>query len=268
MGNHEGYPYPNFNDKKYIMNKILTFFLSLAMIVIAADTAQAGNPDRQGEAGAYELLMNPWARSSGLHTLNTGMISGVEAMRLNVAGLSRAVGTEIIASNAIYLQGTDITMNAFGFSSSIGNGSTIGVSLMALDFGEIRETTTNQPEGTGATFSPSFFNIGIGYSHIFENKVSVGIAFRGVSERIANAAASTFAIDAGVQYVTGDNDNFKFGISLRNIGAPMRFELATRAYLPSPSDATQSTPNPQCPSSNELKAWSGSHQISQACSSM
>ena len=22
-----------------------------------------GNPDRQGEAGAYELLLNPWART-------------------------------------------------------------------------------------------------------------------------------------------------------------------------------------------------------------
>ena len=44
----------------------------------------AGNPDRQGEAGAYELLLNPWARSAGLHTISTSMIKGVESMRLNV----------------------------------------------------------------------------------------------------------------------------------------------------------------------------------------
>jgi hypothetical protein len=30
-------------------------------------------------------------------------------------------------------------------------------------------------------------------------------------------------LDAGVQYVTGENDNFKFGISLRNVGSKMRF---------------------------------------------
>ena len=31
----------------------------------------AGNPDRQGEAGAVQLLMNPWAPSAGLHSLGT-----------------------------------------------------------------------------------------------------------------------------------------------------------------------------------------------------
>ena len=32
-----------------------------------------------------------------------------------------------------------------------------------------------------------------------------------------------FALDAGVQYVTGPQDNFKFGISLRNIGSRMTY---------------------------------------------
>ena len=32
-----------------------------------------------------------------------------------------------------------------------------------------------------------------------------------------------WAIDAGVQYVSGEKDNFKLGISLRNIGSPMQF---------------------------------------------
>ena len=56
----------------------------------------AGNPDRQGEAGANELLFNPWARSAGLHSMNTASIMGVEAMRLNIAGLARVPGTELL----------------------------------------------------------------------------------------------------------------------------------------------------------------------------
>ena len=42
------------------MRFILPFILGL---VIFLGTANAGNPDRQGEAGATELLLNPWARS-------------------------------------------------------------------------------------------------------------------------------------------------------------------------------------------------------------
>ena len=49
----------------------------------------AGNPDRQGEAGAYELTINPWARAAALHSMHTSMVWGVEAMWHNPAGLSK-----------------------------------------------------------------------------------------------------------------------------------------------------------------------------------
>ena len=42
----------------------------------------AGNPDRQGEAGGYELLLNPWARNAGLHAMSTSFAYGVEAMQI------------------------------------------------------------------------------------------------------------------------------------------------------------------------------------------
>lgn len=183
-----------------------------------------GNPDRQGEAGAYELIMNPWARSAGLHTMNTAGIRGVEAMRLNVAGLSRIEGTELLIGHTIYLAGTDIGMNAIGIAQKVGEKGTFGLSIMALDIGDIAVTTTESPEGTGATFSPNFVNIGLSYAHLFENKVSVGVTLRGISESTADLQAFGFAIDAGVQYVTGDNDEFKFGISLRNVGSPMNYK--------------------------------------------
>ncbi len=203
------------------MKKILT----LCIVLCAASCILfAGNPDRQGEAGAYELLMNPWAKSAGLHTINTASITGVEAMRLNPAGVSRTMGTEIALSHTFYLVGTDIGLNAAGFSQQVGKSGAFGVSIMAVDVGDIPITTTSQPEGTGSTFSPSFFNIGLSYAHMFENKVSVGVTLRAVSESTSDLNANGFAVDAGVQYVSGDNDEFKFGISLRNVGSPMSFK--------------------------------------------
>ena len=84
------------------MNKILYKFGSLVLAVLVATSVWAGNPDRQGEAGAPELLMNPWARSAGLHTMTTSMITGAEAMRLNIAGLARINKTEVILANTQY----------------------------------------------------------------------------------------------------------------------------------------------------------------------
>lgn len=205
------------------MNKLLYSLLAVLLLGAVSVPAFAGNPDRQGEAGAYELLMTPYARTAGLHAMNTSSVSGVESMHLNVAGMSRINKTEITLGHAIYLQGTGININAFGLAQRIGKNGAFGLSLMALDFGDIRVTTTDQPEGTGATYSPSFFNLAFSYAHTFENKVSVGVLFRGVSESTSDISAFGFAIDAGVQYVTGPQDNFKFGISLRNIGSRMAF---------------------------------------------
>ena len=202
------------------MKKIFTLVI---ITLFSAQLAFAGNPDRQGEAGAYELLMTPWARTAGLHTLNTSLASGVEAMRVNVAGLSRINKTEIVLGNMQYLVPSSISMNALGLAQRFSSSGVFGVSLVSLNFGDIPVTTTDLPEGTGATYSPNFFHLALSYAHTFENKVSVGILFRTISESIADVNAFGFGIDAGVQYVTGPKDNFKFGISLRNIGAPMQF---------------------------------------------
>lgn len=204
-------------------NSLYPIFLALLLAISPMVSLQAGNPDRQGEAGAYELLMVPYARTAGLHLMNTAFISGVESIRLNVAGLARINKTEIVLGSAQYLKGTGINMSSLGLAQKAGENGAFGFSLMALDFGDIPVTTTLQPEGTGSTFSPTFFNLGLSYAHIFENKISVGVTVRVISEALADVTASAVALDAGVQYVTGPQENFKFGISLRNVGSRMSF---------------------------------------------
>ncbi len=203
--------------------KQLRYLLSVSLLFLIPLVVTAGNPDRQGEAGAYELLLNPWARSAGIHSMSTSLVNGVEAMNLNIAGMIRINKSELVIAHTILYDGTGMSLNSVGYTQRVGQSGAFGLTVCSVDFGDIAVTTTAQPEGTGATYSPNFFNMGISYAHIFENKVSVGILVRGVSESIADVSAFGFAIDAGVQYVTGPEDNFKFGISLRNVGSPMKF---------------------------------------------
>lgn len=215
------------------------YFYTFIFICFAGASVIAGNPDRQGEAGAAELLLNPWARSAGLHSMTTASVSGVEAMRINVAGLSRIGKGELTVANTRLYEGSDIGINALGFATKVGSSGAFGISLVSMDFGDIPVTTTAQPEGTGATYSPSFFNLGIGYAYTYENKISVGVLFRAISETLPDVSASGFAIDAGVQYVSGDKDEFKLGIGLRNIGSPMQYTgegLTFRAEVPDPDE--------------------------------
>lgn len=201
------------------MKKIIIGFISGLMAI----SAFAGNPDRQGESGANELLFNPWARSAGLHSINTASIKGVEAMRLNIAGLSRVLKGELVLANSRVFEGTGLSLTAGGYATKIGGNGTLGISITSLSFGEIPVTVVDQPSGTGGTFRPNFSNIGVGYSYLYANKISVGILFRGISESLPDLNAFGFGIDAGVQYVSGEKDNFRLGISLNNIGSPMKF---------------------------------------------
>ncbi len=200
---------------------------NLIIIMLAAvctfQTVEAGNPDRAGEAGAYELLINPWARSSGLYSLNTARTTGLEAMRVNVAGLAHVLKTEVVFTRSLWLQGSDINISAFGLAQKVGESNAIGISLMSMDFGEIERTTSLQPEGGVGVFKPSFLNIGIAYSRAFSNSIYAGMLVRVISERIDDVSASGIALDLGIQYVTGPTDNIRFGISLRNVGTPMKF---------------------------------------------
>ncbi|MEO6166033.1 MAG: PorV/PorQ family protein [Chitinophagales bacterium] len=199
----------------------------ILLLLLASFSSFAGNKDRQGEAGASELLINPWARSSGWDGLNTACIHGIEALNLNVAGLAFTRKTELVFTHTNWLGGTGISFNNLGFSQSLGKGGgVLGISIMSIDFGDIPITTTTAPEGGLGTYSPQFFNGALAYSKVFSNSIYGGFALRVISESLADVNAIGVAFDAGIQYVTGpkaDPTRVKFGIALRNVGAPMKY---------------------------------------------
>ncbi len=185
----------------------------------------AGNKDRVGQAGATELLINPWARSSGMHSLNQASTRGLEAMRLNVGGLAFTNKTQVILASGRWLSGSDITLTTFGIAQAVGETGVLGVNVSSMSFGEITRTTTANPDlGTGGTYRPSYTNIGIAYSKSFSESIHGGVLIRVITHSISDVTSSGVAFDTGIQYVTGDDDQIKFGISLRNVGTPMKFK--------------------------------------------
>jgi opacity protein-like surface antigen len=200
-------------------------FAVIIFLGAAGYSVYAGNPDRAGEAGAYELLINPWARSSGFNGMNSARVEGLESMMLNVAGLTFTRKTEIAFSHTRWLSGSGVSLNAAGLAYAMGKHkeNVLGVSFMSVGVGDIERTTITSPEGGIGTFKPSFMNIGLAYSRAFSKSIRAGILFRLVNQRIDDLTATGFAIDAGIQYVTGKRENIRFGIALRNVGSPMKY---------------------------------------------
>jgi hypothetical protein len=221
--------------------------MSLLVVGLAASTAVfAGNGDRAGQAGATQLLINPWARSSGWAGANQASIRGLEAMNFNVAGTAFTKKTELIFSRTQWLKGSGININAFGFTQRLGKkegAGVLGLSVMSIDAGDIMITTVELPEGGIGTYKPRFTNIHLSYAKAFSNSIYGGIAVKMISEAIPDANAMGVAFDAGVQYVTGKRDHIRFGIALRNVGPKMRYSgdgLSFRGTVPNGNTQTVS----------------------------
>jgi hypothetical protein len=204
------------------MMKSLKYFI-LFVTLVSSVTVKAGNPERSGQAGASQLLINPYARNSGMVGSNSAKVRGLEAQFLNIAGTAFTRKTEVIFNRSNWLQGTGIYVNTFGLTQGVGEAGTLGFGVVAINGGKIDITTEDQPEGGLGSYTPTFYNISLSYARIFSNSVYGGLNIKLINEQIPNVAARGVAIDAGIQYQTGKSNEIHIGIALKNWGPKMYY---------------------------------------------
>ncbi|MBO4654057.1 MAG: PorV/PorQ family protein [Bacteroidales bacterium] len=197
----------------------------------------AGNRDRSGQAGAQHLLIDPWARSTGWGTAGVAEIRGLEAMYSNIGGMAFVNKTELAFSHTRYLvgSGAGIGISSFAIAQHLRSTNkethvtrdfgVLGVSFYTMGFGDVAITSEAQPEGNQGTFSPKLSYLAIHYAKSFNDFIHGGVSIKVVTETgAADAKATGVALDAGVQYLTGRFKNFKIGLTLKNIGLPMKYK--------------------------------------------
>jgi hypothetical protein len=193
------------------------FILLLSLVYFTNSDAQE---NRTGTASGNQLLIPVGTVGIGMGGAVVATTTGIEAMYWNPAGLASYGKGELMFSSMNYL--ADIKVSYFGASANISGVGTLGLTIKSLDFGEIPVTTDNQPEGTGATYSPSFITAGLTYSRLFTDRVSVGITGKFITETIGNVTATAIATDIGIQYKTPFD--LKIGVAIRNLGTKMRYQ--------------------------------------------
>ena len=127
-----------------MLYKKITFCFA---IMLTFSFSYAGNEDRAGSAGATELLINPWAKSSSWGSAGISSVNGLEAIFLNVAGLAYAEQTEIQFSRTNWLGSiTGIGLNAAGLAQKVGESGVFGISFVGMNYGDLQITTTELPD--------------------------------------------------------------------------------------------------------------------------
>jgi hypothetical protein len=195
-------------------------YLAVFLIGLASvSNLSAGNPDRVGSAGADQLLINPWVKSSGWGGANSASVMGLESLYGNVAGLAFVDKTELIFARTSWI--ADIPINSFGFAQRMNESSVLALAITSISIADIDRTTELLPDGGIGTYTISATNLNLGYSKTFSNSIYGGFAVKAIIEGTSDVSASGIALDAGIQYVTGSQDHVKFGIALKNVGPTM-----------------------------------------------
>lgn len=205
------------------LSMCLAILMALALISV---TATAGGGNRTGTNSGDQLLIPVGARGIALGSSYSAGITGLSAIYYNPAGLSAS------RQNA---EATFSHMSSFGeigvdyaaVGAQFAGFGHLAFSIKSLSFGDIEKTTERNPDGTGATYSPSFVALGLTYSRALTDRIRAGLTATLVSETIDRVSASNVAFDIGVQYQgLAGLRGLSLGVTLRHLGGNMQYEGA------------------------------------------
>lgn len=200
----------------------MVMLLLLAGLTTTSLYAGAGN--RTGSSGASELLIPVGTRDIALGGATIATTRGVEALFYNPAGMAKMTSSVgLYFSHMSYI--ADIGVDYGAVAANFEGIGILALSVKSLSIGDILETTTLTPDGTGKTFSPQFFTVGLSYSRQLSDRIAVGLTTNFISERMGDVSANGVAFNVGVMY-----DNFasvsglSMGVVVKNIGPQMQFD--------------------------------------------
>jgi hypothetical protein len=206
-------------------NKIKILLLILTLLIAVSNVFASGG-NRTGTAGAQELVIPVGPRGIAMGTGNVANCYGIEALYWNPAGAATLEhSVDILFSHMTYI--ADIGVEYGAVATNVEGFGVLSFSLKSLSVGNIPITTTDNPDGTGATFSPQFIVAGLSYSKALTDRIAIGATVNYISETMDKVSASGVSFNAGVLYKDlGDIPGLNFGVVLSNLGPQMKYSGA------------------------------------------
>ncbi len=199
-------------------------YLKLFMIVLlTASAVLASGGVRNGTGAASQLLIPVGARGIAMSGSTLAGSTGLEALYWNPANLSVGGGTSVMFSQMSHI--ADIGVTYFGVSTSVEGFGTLALTLKTLAVGDIDVTTVDNPDGNGQSFTPSFMTLGLSFSKMLSDRISVGFTANYIREKLDLVSASVFGFNFGVSYRNLANiDGLNLAFVLKNLGPQMRYD--------------------------------------------
>jgi len=206
----------------------------LAVLVIAlclgvVPTDRAAHAQRIAKYGADFLAGGVDARALGMGGAYVAHASEVTAGYWNPAGLHRIESTQLSYMHVERFAGA-VSFDYGAAAFPLDEGSALGVSFFRSGVNDIVNTLNawdpvlQQPranyESLITTFSAADWALFVSYSRRIDDRLSVGVNFKGIRRSIGDfAEAWGYSMDAAVQYRTGP---YRFGVTLQDLSTMLQ----------------------------------------------
>jgi Type IX secretion system protein PorV len=231
--------------------KILSAIILISSMAFC-QTDFVSNVSKRGTTAAPFLSISQGARATGMGSAFVAVANDQSALFWNPAGIAKIDGVGVMVDHTNWL--ADISYNYIAATYNLGGMGTVGFSFVASDYGDMKVTTVDAPEGTGQIFSVSDIAFSLGYALNLTDNFSIGFNPKIIYESIWDASAVGFAMDLGILYKT-PFDGIMLGMSISNFGTKMQMQGGSTLVTYDP-DPTTSGNNGKIAANLSTDYWS------------
>ena len=176
---------------------------------------------KTGTTAAKFLSIGIGARANAMGGAFTSVVNDASALYWNPAGAADLTRYEAMFTYTSLYKDLNINLNYFALIIPAEELGSFGVSVTALDYGDMDVTTEYYPEGTGEKFSAASYAFGLTYARHITDDFTVGATVKYITESIFNSSANGVAIDVGTVFKT-PFFGIKFASIITNYGSKMQ----------------------------------------------
>lgn len=169
--------------------------LAAPLLAPPALAQQVEERDKLAQSGMKFLSVSADPRIAALGGAATALATGPGALFYNPAGLARTEsGAGVFLGQTGWIADINYNHGAVSLRPAGGRFGVIGISVLAVDYGELQETVFDASSEAGfrdlGTFSPTAYAFGVGYARTVTDRFSVGGQVKYVNQDFGAAATA------------------------------------------------------------------------------
>jgi len=195
--------------------------LIISFIILIIQSIGFSQVTKTGTTAAKFLSVGIGPRANAMGGAFSSVVNDASALYWNPAGAADITQNEAMFTYTSLFKDLDINLNYFAVVIPAEDIGSFGLSVTALDYGEMDLTTEYYPEGTGEKFSASSYAFGLSYAKNITEWFAAGITVKYITEGIFNSTANGVAFDVGTLFRT-PFWGIKFATIISNYGSKMQ----------------------------------------------